>query len=166
MAITSPPRDIFAWQPDAATVERAQVTRFLRHTGKRDFAELSQWSVDDVPGFTEQVLQFLDIRFDHPYSSIVDLSKGIPWPSWCVGGRLNISVSCLGRHPEDRPAVIWEGEEGFTRTLTYGELAAQASACGAGLRALGVGRGDAVAIHLPMLPETIVALLACARAGA
>jgi acetyl-CoA synthetase len=62
--------------------------------------------------------------------------------------------------------VIWEGEEGATRQLTYGQLSTQVQSCAAGLRALGVGRGDAVAIHLPMMPETVVALLALARIGA
>ncbi|HZN10996.1 MAG TPA: AMP-binding protein, partial [Blastocatellia bacterium] len=90
---------------------------------------------------------------------------GIEWPRWCVGGALNITRSCL-RHPAGTPAVIWEGEEGETRRLSYGELAAEVERCAAGMRACGLGGGDAVGIHLPMMPETVVALLAIGRVGA
>ena len=96
---------------------------------------------------------------------MLDLSDGLPWARWCIGGILNIAESCL-RHPPDQIAVIWEGEEGATRTLTYGELSRHVDVAAAGFRTLGVKKGDAVAIHLPMLPETVVALLATAQIGA
>lgn len=156
----------FAWTPDERTRERAQLTRFLRHCGLSTFDELQRRSIEDIGWFTEQVLFFLNIYFHRPYSEVVDLSAGIAWPKWCVGGGLNISTTCLDGHPPDRVAVIWEGEEGVTRTLTYAELAQQADAFAGGLRDLGIARGDAIAIHLPMLPETVVCLLAAARLGA
>jgi acetyl-CoA synthetase len=166
MATTAPPRGAIVWQPDRDVRARAQLTRFLEFTGKADFDELYRWSIEDIAAFTQQVLLFLDIRFQRPYSQVLDTGRGLAWPDWCVGGELNIAAACLGKHPPADTAVIWEGEEGATRTLTYGELEAQVDSCGAGLRALGVGKGDAVAIHLPMVPETVVALLACARIGA
>jgi acetyl-CoA synthetase len=155
-----------AWEPDERTRARAQLTRFLQTFGFRSFDELYRYSIDDVAGFTEQILFFLDVRFQRPYDRILDTSRGIEWPQWCVGGGLNISASCLDRHPPERAAIVWEGEEGVTRELTYGELAAQVHACAGGLRAIGVKPGQAVAIHLPMMPETAVALLAVARIGA
>lgn len=78
---------------------------------------------------------------------------------------MNIADSCL-QHDPARPAILWEGEEGNVRTFTYGELASQVRAASTGLRRLGVSKGDAVAIHLPMMPETVVALLAAAEVGA
>jgi acetyl-CoA synthetase len=156
---------MIAWSPDDETRERAQLTRFLRFTGHGSFESMYRWSVDDYPAFTEAVLSFLDIQFSRPYKTVVDLSGGIAWPQWCIGGQLNIAC-CLDRYPPDRPAVIWEGEEGATRTLNYGELAAQVDAFGAALRSLGVRKGDPVAIHLPMVPETVISLMACARIGA
>jgi acetyl-CoA synthetase len=153
-----------AWEPDSTTRERAQLTRFLRQTGAADFHELHQQSITDIPGFTEQVLRFLEIRFDKPYERVLDLSRGIEWPRWCVGAELNIAKSCL-RHDPNRLAVIWEGEEGTTRTLTYGELASQVARCAAALTKLGLRPGDGVGVHLPMLPETVIVLLACAYAG-
>jgi acetyl-CoA synthetase len=74
----------------------------------------------------------------------------------------------VGRRPDhgrDRPALIWEGEEGATRTLTYGELAAEVNRCANALRALGLGVGDAVGLFMPMTPEIAVALLAIAKIG-
>ena len=96
-----------------------------------------------------------------------------PFARWFVGGRLNASVNCLDRHLEagrgDRPAFHWEGEPGGPgdrRTLTYGDLHREVCRFANALRGLGVGKGDRVAIYLPMIPELPIAMLACARIGA
>ncbi len=159
-----------AWEPDSATRSRARLTRFMADCGCATWEKFHQYSITDPARFTEAVLRFLDIRFDTHYTRVLDTARGPAWPAWCVGGGLNISRSCLDKHVEtghgDRPALIWEGEEGGVRTLIYGELHAQVEACAAGLRASGLGAGDAVGLHLPMLPETVIALLALARIGA
>ncbi|MEX2260555.1 MAG: AMP-binding protein [Bryobacteraceae bacterium] len=162
-------RDGIVWQPDENVRRRAQLTRFLEQCGLDSFDELYRRSVEDVAWFTGQVLRYLDIRFDPPCREILNLSAGLPWPEWCAGGGLNIAEFCVDRHAKsapDRDAVVWEGEEGAVRKLSYAELAEQVKRCAAGLRAHGIGRGDAVGIHLPMMPETVVALLALARIGA
>jgi acetyl-CoA synthetase len=153
------------WSPDEQVRQRAQLTRFLAANGYTDFEDLYRFSVTNIPSFTERVLDFLGVRFHRPYSQVLDLSDGDPWARWCVGGGLNIAESCL-RHDPGRAAVVWEGEEGTSRTLSYAELTAQVRAASAGLRKLGVRKGDAIAIHLPMLPETVVALIAAAQIGA
>ena len=93
-----------------------------------------------------------------------------PHAQWFVGGKLNASVNCLDRHlsgpKRDAQAIVWEGEPGDERTLTYAELHHEVARFGNGLRALGVGKGDRVAIYLPMIPEAAIAILACARIGA
>ncbi len=93
-----------------------------------------------------------------------------PFARWFVGGRLNASVSCLDRHVEaghgGQVAYHWVGEPGDRRDLTYAELAKQVGRLANALRGLGVARGDRVAIYLPMVPELVVAMLACARIGA
>ena len=93
-----------------------------------------------------------------------------PHAQWFVGGKLNASVNCLDRHVRagrgDRPALIWEGEPGEVRRLTYADLLAQVERFANVLKQLGVTRGDRVAIYLPMVPEVAVAMLACARIGA
>ena len=161
----------FAWTPDVATIERAQLTRFLRFCDLDSWDALYQRSITDIAWFHEQLLRFLNIPFDQPYTQMVDLSRGIQWPRWCVGAQLNITKACLDRWLDDeatanQPAVIWEGEEGAVRTLTYQELWDEVGLCAAGLRACGIGKGDAVGLHLPMCPETVIALLAINRIGA
>ncbi len=88
---------------------------------------------------------------------------------WFIGGRLNLSVNCIDRHlleRADQPVILWEGEPGDRRALTYAELHEEVCALAGALRGLGVGVGDRVALHLGWLPETVAVMLACARIGA
>ena len=94
----------------------------------------------------------------------------LPYAKWFVGGTLNASVNCVDRHVAaglgDRVAINFEGEPGDTRTITYADLLEQVSRAANAMTALGVEKGDRVAIYLPMIPEAVVAMLACARIGA
>ncbi|CAM5718729.1 Acetyl-coenzyme A synthetase OS=Streptomyces antimycoticus OX=68175 GN=acsA_2 PE=3 SV=1 [Streptomyces antimycoticus] len=104
------------------------------------------------------------------WDTVLDASS-LPFAKWFVGGRLNAAYNCVDRHVEsgrgDRVAIHWVGEpEGDTRDLTYSDLQAEVSKAANALTDLGVGVGDRVAIYLPMIPEAIVAMLACARIGA
>lgn len=159
-----------AWQPDESVKARAQLTRFLSFCGLESWEQLYRRSIEDIAWFHEHLLRFLDLRFDRPYAQIVDLSRGIEWPRWCVDGKLNITKSCLDRWLDSddtahRPAVIQEGEEGAVRTLSYYDLWQEVELCAAGLRACGLKKGDAIGIHLPMVTETVTALLAINRIG-
>jgi acetyl-CoA synthetase len=92
-----------------------------------------------------------------------------PYAKWFVGGRLNASYNCLDRHLEKRGnkrALVWEGEPGDSRTYTYAELHAEVSRFANALKNLGITSGDRVAIYMPLVPEAVVAMLACARIGA
>ncbi|HET6914713.1 MAG TPA: acetate--CoA ligase [Acidimicrobiales bacterium] len=94
----------------------------------------------------------------------------LPYAKWFVGGRLNVAVNCVDRHVEaglgDRVAFHWEGEPGDTRSITYRDLQAEVCRAANALTELGVQTGTTVAIYMPMIPETVVAMLACARLGA
>jgi acetyl-CoA synthetase len=98
------------------------------------------------------------------------LEWDLPFAKWFIGGELNVAYNCVDRHVEagngDRVAFHWEGEPGDTRTITYTDLLDDVSRFANALRHLGVGRGDRVAIYMPMIPELPVAMLACARIGA
>ena len=98
------------------------------------------------------------------------LDWNLPFAKWFVGGTLNVAVNCVDRHVEaglgDRVAFHWEGEPGDTRTITYADLKDQLCQAANALTDLGVRAGDKVAIYMPMIPETVVAMLACARLGA
>lgn len=157
------------WRPTSEIIAHANLTRFMRQHDLQDYAALMRRSTQDVAWFTEALLQFLDIRFQRPYSSVVDLSQGIAWPRWCVDGALNITTNCLDKYLDQptgqQPALIWEGEDGQAARLTYSELAAQVNQTANALRALGLGKGDAIGLYMPMVPEIVVALLAIARIG-
>jgi acetyl-CoA synthetase len=159
-----------AWTPTADIIERAQLTRFMKQIGVSDFDELYQFSINETEKFTEEVLRFLDIKFDPPYQKLLDLSDGVEFPHWCAGAGFNVVSHCVDRwqtdEMKDQPAIIWEGEPGETQTLSYKELIHQVRDCAAGLRANGFGKGDAIGIHLPMIPETVISLIAIARIGA
>ena len=163
------------WRPSPQHIEHANLTAFMREHGIKDFDDLMRKSTDDVAWFTESVLKFLDIRFYEPYSNVVDLSEGIQLPKWCVGGKMNIVHNCVEKWAMDdgrqtavhglRSAVIFEGEEGSTRTLTYLELNQQVNKTANALRSLGLGKGDAIGLFMPMTPEIVIALLALAKVG-
>ena len=109
-----------------------------------------------------------DLEWSTPWSKVLDWNP--PWVKWFTGGTLNASVNCLDRHVRtsrrNKAALIWEGEPGDTRTLTYWDLYREVCKFANVLRRLGVKRGDRVAIYLPMIPEAAIAMLACARIGA
>jgi acetyl-CoA synthetase len=98
------------------------------------------------------------------------LDWNLPFAKWFVGGQLNISYNCLDRHAatwrKNKAAILWEGEPGDSRTLTYQQLLREVSKCANVLKSLGVKKGDRVAIYMGMVPELPIALLACARIGA
>ena len=159
-----------AWTPTQDVIERAQLTKFMKQVGVSTFDELYQFSINETERFTHEVLKFLDIRFNPPYEKLLDLSDGIEFPQWCVGAGLNITEMCLDRWQTDemknQTAIIWEGEEGEVRQISYSALQKQVEYCAAGLRANGLGKGDAIGIYMPMIIETAVALLAINQVGA
>src|SRR3954464_11907686 len=103
-----------------------------------------------------------------PWTKVLEWKS--PHAKWFVGGTLNASVNCVDRHVRgprrNKAALIWEGEPGDRRTLTYFDLYRQVSQFANVLKSLGVKRGDRVAIYLPLIPELAIAMLACARIGA
>ena len=112
--------------------------------------------------------QALTLDWLAPWTSVLEWNP--PHAKWFLGGKLNVAANCLDRHLEsarrNKAAIIWEGEPGDRRVLTYWELAREVGRCANALKALGVKRGDRVAIYLPMVPEAAIAMLACARIGA
>jgi acetyl-CoA synthetase len=108
------------------------------------------------------------LSWDTPFDEVLDWSEA-PFAKWFVGGRLNVAYNCVDRHVEagngDRVAICWEGDPGDSRELTYADLLAEVSKAANALTDLGLVAGDRVAIYMPMVPEAIVAMLACARLG-
>ncbi|MDR1988882.1 MAG: acetate--CoA ligase [Acidobacteriaceae bacterium] len=109
-----------------------------------------------------------ELDWSRPWTRVLDWQP--PHAQWFVGGQLNASVNCVDRHARgarrNKAAIIWEGEPGDTRTLTYFDLYREVSQFANVLKSLGVRKGDRVALYLPLIPELAIAMLACARIGA
>ncbi|MFC4563994.1 acetate--CoA ligase [Nocardiopsis mangrovi] len=123
-------------------------------------------AADDRLAFWEE--QARRLHWDRPWDSVLNWNP--PFAEWFGGGRLNAAVNCVDRHVDagrgDRVAFHWEGEPGDTRTITYAQLKDMVCQASNALLELGVAKGDRVAVYMPMIPETVVAMLACARIGA
>jgi acetyl-CoA synthetase len=157
------------WVPDPSVAAQTNVARFQAEHGLASFDDLVRRSIDEPEWFWGAVVEFLGIPFAEPYERVLDTSKGIEWATWFVGGKLSLADVCLDRWAAvapDRVAVRWEGEDGEQRSWTYAELRVEADSLAAHLQSAGIGRGDAVGIFLPMLPETVAALLAVMKLGA
>ena len=157
-----------AWRPSEAVRRDANWTRFIEQCGLPDYAALAARASADPEWFWRALAGWLRFRFRRPPERMLDLAGGLAHPRWCLAATANLYDSAvtaaLERDP-DRMAVIWEGEEGEERRLSYAELDREAAALAAGLQRLGLGPGDVVGFYLPMLPETVVAFMACARLG-
>jgi acetyl-CoA synthetase len=166
---TFPFHQPIVWQPNPEWIARSNLKRFMDRWNIASYQELLRKSVADVAWFWDAVLKDLDIRFRKPYSTVLDLSPGKAFPRWCVNGRMNIVESCLDKWVNsgagERAALKWEAEEGPSRTLTYRELQAQVNRCANALRSLGLGKGDAVGLYMPMTPELTTAFLAVIKIG-
>lgn len=161
----------FVWEPTPEYIENANVTRFMRAHGIDDFFELVKRSQNDIEWFWDEVVKDLGIDFFKPYTQVLDTSAGAQWPKWFVGGEVNLTYNCVDRHAEaadasSRRALLWEGEDGDKRELSYAKLSAEVNRVANGLIDLGVGKGDAVGVYMPMIPEAVIAAYGIAKIGA
>jgi len=159
----------YVWRPTEAFRNATNWQAFMRAEGVADYPALERRAREEPEWFWGALLRFLGIRFRRPWSTVLDVSDGLAWPKWCVGATMNMTETLLDRHLQagrgDREALVWEGEDGAVRRLSYAQLAEQVNRLASGLEALGLAPGDAVGIYLPMAPEVAVAFLALARIG-
>lgn len=157
------------WEPSEDKVRSTNLYHFMQEHGISSYDDLMTRSVSDIEWFWDAVLRDLNVVFYEPYERVVDLKDGIQFPRWCIGGQMNIVHNLLDRwqtsEKREQVALRWEGEEGAARTLTYAELHAEVCRCANGLRSLGLGKGDAIGLYMPMTPEVCIAFLAIAKIG-
>src|ERR1700691_4151766 len=131
-----------------------------------EYEALYKRSIEDPEGFWAEAAREID--WFKPWDKVLDWN--LPWAKWFVGGKLNLSYNCVDRHAlgarRDKTALIWEGEPGEIRRLTYAELHVEVQKFANALKGLGIKKGDRVAVYMGMTPELAIALLACARIGA
>jgi acetyl-CoA synthetase len=157
--ITSVLKETRLFPPSAEFVEHALI-------GGAERDRLAEWAKTDPDGFWAE--QAKSLHWFKPWTQVLDWSNA-PHAKWFVGGTINASTNCLDRHLTTRgtkAAIIWEGEPGDSRTLTYQQLHRDVCKFANALKGLGVGKGDRVTIYMPMIPEAAIAMLACARIGA
>jgi len=151
----------------------AEFAKAARIPSRAEYDRLYRESIDDPDTFWRR--ESADLVFKKPWTTTSRTKGGgspaeFPFVEWFVGAELNVTESCLDRHVKtarrNKAAIIWEGELGGTRTLTYGELHRETIRCANAHAELGVKKGDRVAIYMGMVPEVAVAMLACARLGA
>jgi acetyl-CoA synthetase len=164
------PDQTIAWTPTEGYIQRSRLRRFMERHGVADVPALVERAAREPAWFWGAVSDDLELVWQRPFTQVMDTSAGIPWTRWYVGGQFNYTATALDKHATgpraDHTALIWEGEDAAVRRFTYAELLALTNRAANALRALGVGKGDRVAIFLPMIPEVVAATLACGRIGA
>jgi len=155
--------------PSGCDWNRTRLAQFIARHGYRDLEDLQRRAAREPERFWNEVIDAIGLDWSTPYERTLDLSGGVMWPKWFVGGRLDLVDNLVGKHARANPqkiAIRWEGDGGERRIIRYGALADAVERVAAGLRALGVGEGDRIALYLPMVPEAAVLMLAATRLGA
>ncbi|HSA58820.1 MAG TPA: AMP-binding protein [bacterium] len=155
------------WRPYGDYIEKSNITRFMRKHGIKDYDDLIRRSTSEIEWFWDAALKDLGVEWYQPYTKVVE--GGMPWAKWFTGGKLNLIHNVLDRHVPSRAskaALIWESDDGKSRTLTYGEMNAAVTRAASALKSLGVAKGDRIGLYMPMVPEMVVAFLATLKIGA
>ncbi len=159
----------FVWHPSAELIAQSNLQQFISKHRLGSYDDLMRRSTRNIAWFWDTVLRDLGIEFYKPYSQVVDLSDGKPWARWCVGGEMNIVHNLLDKYADTqidkKLAIKSEIEDGTTRELTYKELRDQVDRMANSLSTLELGKGDAIGVFMPMVPEIVVAMLAIIKIG-
>jgi acetoacetyl-CoA synthetase len=171
--VTETAEGTLLWEPSDEFKENARISAYMewlkdeKDLSFGDYNELWEWSVTDLEGFWASVWEYCGIKASKPYERVLG-KRGMPGAEWFPGAELNYAEYVL-RHVAyrpDEPAILHQSEVRSLGEVSWGELQEKTAALAAGLREMGVGRGDRVAAYLPNIPEAAIALLACASIGA
>jgi acetyl-CoA synthetase len=160
----------FVWHPTPEAVEKSRLMALVRSLGCKSYPDLLARAEKDPAWFWGGAIKAIDFRFYKPFNRVMDDTKGKPWTDWYSGGTTNAYLNLIEKHKGtarwNAPALLFEGEDGRTRSYTFAELDAEAGRLANALKALGVKTGDVVGLFLPMIPEVFIAWYAAARIGA
>ena len=144
----------------------AEFSRKSHVKSMEDYRRLYKTAESDPEKFWADIAR--ELHWFQPWTKVLEWN--LPWAKWFIGGKINLSYNCLDRHMSTarrtKPAIIWEGEPGEVRTLTYEQLLKEVCKLANGLKSLGIKSGDRVALYMGLTPELAIAMLACARIGA
>ncbi len=162
--------DKIIWKPTQEQIEKSRLYAFLTKQGCKTYDDLYKKSIEDVGWFWEAFVQDIALEWDVPYQAVLDTSKGWKWARWFVGGKLNYVRNAVDRHArgekQNQLAVVWEGEEGSVRKLSYRDLFTEVNRVAHSLLSLGIKKGDRIGVFMPMTPECVIATLAISKIGA
>lgn len=153
-----------AWLLSDEQLQSTHIAALMNQLQMGSYRELHAWSVQHRAEFWDMMIQHLGIRFQQRYAAIVDLSHGAESPQWLVDARFNIVESCF-QAPEEATAIVLQPEGGSLSSLTYGELHALTNQVANGLVDAGFQPGDAIAIDMPMIAESVAIYLGIVKAG-
>jgi acetyl-CoA synthetase len=154
----------FAWVPSLDQIQATNIAALMRHLDLQSYPELHTWSIRNRSAFWALMIQRLGIRFQQPYTQLVDLLEGTEFPRWLVNAQFNIVESCF-QASENAPAIVFQKEGGSIETWSYQNLHTLTDQVASGLVKLGLRPGDAIAIDLPMLAESVAIYLGIIKAG-
>lgn len=159
------------WFPEKNYIESTRLFKWMNELGFNDYEKFYSATVDQVDWFWEKAEKALDIEWYEDYSKTLDLSKGMNWPEWYVGGKLNVVHNALDKWAlndltKNNRALTWESDDGSIKTYTFFELQQAVNKVANGFKKQGLHKGDIVTIYMPMIPETVITILAVSKIGA
>ena len=159
----------FDFVPSEKQIQDSNIFRFMQKYNISSLDELSKKAITNLEWFWESVDKDIGIVWDSPYTTTLDISKGIEWSKWFVGGKTNIYKSSVEKFVKlipNKTAYYFESENGEKSCISYSELDSKVSKLANGFKSLGVKKGDVIAIYMPMIEQAILAILAAAKIGA
>ncbi|WP_083249166.1 AMP-binding protein [Bacillus solimangrovi] len=143
----------------------------MEKLGFDDYEQFYDYSVQQTEAFWEEAVKELGIEWFHPFQNVLELDDGIKWPKWFTGSTLNAAHECVEKWAKNgemqtKNALIWESDDGNSITYTFEQLNDKVSRVANGLKSAGLHKGQVATIYMPMLPETVVVMLAIAKIGA
>ncbi len=159
------------WNPSSDYIKNTRLYRFMQRFGHENYDDFFQESIQDIGRFWGEVDLELNLQWFEPYQSVLNLENGNKYPKWFEGGKMNVAYNAVDRYANDvetqnNQAIIWEGDHGEVITYTYKDLQEQVNQVANGLVAQGAKTGDRFTIFMPMIPETVIAMLAISKIGA
>ncbi|GAA0349252.1 AMP-binding protein [Bacillus horti] len=159
------------WFPTENSMKQTRMYNWMKKLGVSDYEELYNRSVHEPDWFWSEVEKEIELGWYEPYTEIMNTQHGAPWVRWFEEGKTNVCLNALEKwrnHAQvwHKPAIILLNELGERIELTYAELSELVNRAAFGLRSMGLGKGDVVLLYMPMIPETLITMLACSKLGA
>lgn len=159
------------WFPKEEYIKETRMYKWMTKLGFSDYDSFYDKSIEDISWFWNEAVKELDISWNRPFEKTIDLSKSLKYPEWFIGGKMNIVENAVDKWAANEEtkylnAIIWEGDDGKQTVFTFEQLSREVSKAASGLASIGIKQGDVVTLYLPMIPETVISILAIAKIGA